>query len=298
MQIGFIGLGIMGMPMARHLIRAGLSLTVWSHTAAKAEELGREGATVAASPASLAAKCDLIFIIVGNTEQMREVAVGREGLLTGIREGAVVVDCSTVAPAASRKVAAQFAACGAQFLDAPCTGSKAGAQAGNLTFMVGGDRGTFDRICEYFRPMSKDMKLYYVGGNGMGLHAKLSQNLVLALTYQGMCEAFVLAAKAGIAPELMYDIIQNSAARAGVIEYKKNAVFSGNWDTNFSLKWMHKDMGLILDTGRELGVPLPALAVAHELFGASVARGHGDDDYASAITLIEDWAGTQVRGRN
>ncbi len=295
MNIGFIGLGIMGMPMARHLMKAGNTLTVWSHTRAKAEELGREGAHVAATPRDLAARSDLIFLIVGDSEQMREVCTGAQGLIHGIRAGSVVVDCSTVSPSLSRRTAAEFKAKGADFLDAPCTGSKAGAEGGNLTFMIGGDRGVYERIREQFRPMSKDMKLYYVGGNGMGLHAKLSQNLVLALTYEGMCEGFVLAAKAGVSPEMMYDIIQNSAARAGIIDYKKNAVFSGAWDTNFSLKWMYKDIGLMLESGKELGVPLPALAVVHELFGAAIAKGHGDDDYASSITLLEEWAGIEVR---
>lgn len=293
MELGFIGLGIMGMPMARHLLQAGHSLTVFSHTIAKAQQLGKEGAKVAASPADLGSRCDLVFLCVGNSEHMQEMTVGAQGLIQDIRKGATVVDCSTVAPSVSRRVAAQFAARGVDFLDAPCTGSKAGAEGGNLTFMVGGDQKVFERIREYFLPMGK--KLYYVGTQGKGLHAKLSQNLVLALTYQGMCEGFVLAAKAGVPPELMYDIIQNSAARAGIIEYKKNAVFNGNWATNFSLKWMYKDMSLMLESGRELGVPLPGLAVVHELFGASIARGHGDEDYAAAITLIEDWAGVQVR---
>jgi 3-hydroxyisobutyrate dehydrogenase-like beta-hydroxyacid dehydrogenase len=295
MQIGFIGLGIMGRPMARHLIQAGHSLVVFSHTPAKARQLGAEGAQVASSPADLAAQCGLIFLMVGNTEHMQEMTVGAQGLIHGLRQGSVVVDCSTVAPSASRRVAAEFAAKGAAFLDAPCTGSKAGAEGGNLTFMIGGDPQVFERVREYFLPMGK--KLYYIGGNGMGLHAKLSQNLLLVLTYQGVCEAFVLAAKAGVAPELMYDIIQNSAARAGIIDYKKAAIFQGDWAANFSLKWMHKDMSLMLETGRELGVPLPALAVVHELFGASIARGHADDDFASVITLTEEWAGVQVRAK-
>ncbi len=293
MQLGFIGLGIMGMPMARHLLKAGHPLTVFSHTIAKAQELGKEGAQVAASPSDLASKCDLVFLCVGESKHSEEMNVGPQGLIHGIRKGAAVADCSTVSPSLSRRLAAQFAERGAHYLDAPCTGSKAGAEGGNLTFMVGGDPQVFDRVKEYFLPMGK--KLYYVGSNGMGLHAKLTQNLVLALTFQGMCEGFVLASKAGVSPELMYDIIQNSAARAGIIEYKKNAVFNGKWDTNFSLKWMYKDITLMLESGRELGVPLPALAVVHELFGASIARGHGEEDYAAAITLLEDWAGTQVR---
>ena len=293
MQIGFIGFGIMGMPMARHLLKAGHPLTIWSRTKAKAEQLAKEGAQAASSPADLASKADLVFVIVGDTEDMKEVTVGPRGLIHGIRKGATVVDCSTVAPSASRAVAAQFAEKGAGFLDAPCTGSKAGAEGGTLTFMIGGDQALFERQREYFLPMGKN--LYYCGPQGMGLQAKLSQNLILALTYQGMCEAFVLATKGGVPPELMYDVIQNSAARAGIVEYKKKAVFQGDWSTNFALKWMYKDVGLMLESGRELGVPLPALAVVHELLGASIARGHGDDDYAAAITLIEDWAGVQVR---
>ncbi len=293
MQLGFIGLGIMGMPMARHLLAAGHPLTVFSHTLEKAKQLGKEGAQVATSPADLAGKCDLVFFCVGNSEHMQEITVGSQGLIQGIRKGATVVDCSTVSPSVSRRVAAQFAARGAQFLDAPCTGSKAGAEKGTLTFMIGGDRAVFERVREYFLPMGKS--LYYVGANGMGLHAKLSQNLVLALTYQGVCEGFVLATKAGVPPELMYDIVQNSAAQVGILQYKKNAVFNGDWSTNFSMKWMRKDISLMLESGRELGVPLPGLALVHELLGASITRGHGDEDYAAAITLMEDLAGTQVR---
>lgn len=293
MQLGFIGLGIMGMPMARHLMKAGHSVTVWSHTMAKAQQLGKEGATVASSPKELASRSDIIFLIVGNSEHMQEIATGANGLIHGVKKGATVVDCSTVSPSLSRRIGAQFAERGADFLDAPCTGSKAGAEGGTLTFMIGGKKEVFERVKPYLEPMGK--KFYYVGSAGMGLHAKLSQNLVLALTYQGMCEGFVLAAKAGVSPEMMYDIIQNSAAKAGIIDYKKNAVFQGKWDTNFSLKWMYKDMTLMLESGRELGVPLPGLAVVHEMFGASIAQGHGDDDYAAVITLLEDWAKVQVR---
>ncbi len=297
MRIGFIGLGIMGLPMARHLIAAGHALTVFSKTPSKADNLAKEAGAgkcrVAATPAELARNCDLIFMIVGETAHVEEMATGPGGLAEGIRSGAVVADCSTISPSASRRLAAQFDERGAAWLDAPCTGSKAGAENGNLTFMVGGDQKVFERVREYFLPMGQ--KLYYVGSNGMGLHAKLTQNLILALTFQGVCEGLVLAAKAGVPPKLMYEIVQNSAARAGILEYKAPSIFRGRWDTNFSLKWMHKDISLMLESGRELSVPLPALAVVHELFGASIARGHADDDYASVITLLEEWAGVQVR---
>ncbi len=290
MEIGFIGLGIMGMPMAKHLIDAGHKLTVWSKTKSKAAALGQ---TVADTPADLARRSDLIFMIVGDTSHVDEMAFGPGGLIEGVRKGAVVMDCSTISPAASKRNAAKFAAKGAFYLDAPVTGSKAGAEKGTLTFMIGGDQAAFERIQPFLQPMGQ--KIYYVGGNGMGLHAKLTQNLVLALTFEGVCEGLVLAAKAGVKPELMYDIIMNSAARVSILEYKAPSIYKGSWTTNFSLKWMHKDIGLMLESGREMGVPLPALAVVHELFGASIARGHADDDYASVITLLEEWAGVKVR---
>jgi len=287
MQLGFIGLGIMGMPMAKHLVEAGHSLVVYSKTTAKAQALGQ---TVAASPADLARKADLIFMIVSDTAGVEEMATG---LIQSIRKDAIVVDCTTISPSASRRLAARFAEKGAHWLDAPVTGSKAGAEKGTLTFMIGGDQAVFDKVKPYLLPMGQ--QIYHVGGNGMGLHAKLSQNLVLALTFEGVCEGLVLAAKAGIKPQAMYDILQNSAAKTGILEYKSGAIFKRNWATNFSLKWMHKDIGLMLESGKEMGVPLPGLAIVHQLFGASIARGHGEEDYASVITLLEEWAGVQVK---
>jgi 3-hydroxyisobutyrate dehydrogenase/2-hydroxy-3-oxopropionate reductase len=290
MQIGFIGLGIMGMPMAKHLIEAGHSLVVWSKTRAKAQSLGQK---VAHTPADLARQCDLIFLIVSDTAGVEETATGAGGLLEGVRAGTIVCDCTTIAPSASRALAKRFAMSGAHWMDMPVTGSKAGAEKGTLTFMIGGDKAIFDKVRPYLDPMGKN--IYYVGGNGMGLHAKLSQNLVLAMTFEGVCEGLVLAAKAGVPTRLMYDIIQNSAAKVSILEYKSPAIYQGKWDVNFSLKWMHKDIGLMLESGKELGVPLPGLALVQQLFGASIARGHGEDDFASVITLLEDWAGVKVR---
>jgi len=159
--------------------------------------------------------------------------------------------------------------------------------------MVGGDQQVFERVRDHFLPMGK--KLFYCGGPGMGLHAKLSQNLVLACMMQGFIEGMVLATKAGVEPRLMFEILDASAAKAGLISFKAPFVFQGDFQANFSLRWMHKDIGLMLESGRELQVPLPATAVVHELFGASIARGHADQDYCAAITLLEEWAGVQVR---
>jgi 3-hydroxyisobutyrate dehydrogenase/2-hydroxy-3-oxopropionate reductase len=190
-------------------------------------------------------------------------------------------------------MAKQFGKKKAFFLDAPCTGSTPGARAGTLTFMVGGPKKVFDRVREYFLPMGKT--LFYCGKQGMGLHAKLSQNLILANMLQGFIEGMVLSTKAGVNPRLMFEVLDASAAKAGLISFKAPAVFARKFDAAFPLKWMYKDVGLILETGRELNVPLPNTGLVHEIFAASVAKGRGDEDMCAAIKLFEEWAGVEVK---
>lgn len=293
-KLGFIGLGIMGFPMAENLLKAGYSVTVYNRTKQKAEELGRRGAAVADSPAEVGRRASVIFLCVGDSESVCQVT---ESLLdgvqpAGVRPGSVVVDCTTISPSVSRKIAQQFASRGVSYLDAPCSGSKTGATHATLTFMVGGDPESFERVGEYLLAMGR--KIFYLGGPGMGLQAKLTQNLVGALIFQAMAEGFVLARKAGLAPSSVLEVLQASVARAPLIDAKLPLVLARRFDPHFSLKWMHKDLGLMLESGRELGVPLPATALVHELFGASVAMGHGEEDFAAAITLLETLAGVEV----
>jgi 3-hydroxyisobutyrate dehydrogenase/2-hydroxy-3-oxopropionate reductase len=296
-KLGFLGLGLMGYPMARNLRRAGHDLAVWSHTADKARKLAaEEGATACVAPREVGAAADCIFLCVGDSEMSEQVLTGPGGVIEGVKPGTVVADCSTIGPSTSRRIGRAFAAKGVHHLDAPCTGSTPGAQGGTLTFMVGGDPDVFERARENFLPMGK--KLYYCGGPGMGLHAKLSQNLVLGCMMQGFIEGMVLAAKAGVTPELMFEILDNSAAKAGLISLKAPFIFRRDFSTAFSLRWMHKDLSLILESARELGVPLPTTSVVHELFQASISKGHADEDYAAAITLLEEWAGVVVQGKN
>ncbi len=293
-QLGFLGLGLMGYPMARNLLRASHQVAVWSHTESKARQLAaEEKATFCATPREVGAFGECIFLCVGDTAMSEEVLTGKNGVIEGVQAGTVVADASTIGPSASRRIARAFAAKGVHYLDAPCTGSTPGAQGGTLTFMVGGPQDVFERVREHFVPMGKT--LFYCGGPGMGLHAKLTQNLVLAAMMQGFIEGMVLAAKAGIDPELMYKILDASAAKAGLITFKAPFVFSRNFTPNFSLRWMHKDIGLMLESGQELGVPLPVTGLIHELYGASMARGHADQDYCAAITLLEEWAGVEVK---
>lgn len=295
-KLGFLGLGLMGYPMARNLLRAGHQVALWSHTEAKARKLAAdEKGTFCSSPREVGAFADCIFACVGDSKMSENVMTGPEGVIQGAKPGAVVADASTIGPSTSRRIGQAFAAKGAHYLDAPCTGSTPGAEGGTLTFMVGGSKEVFDKIREYFLPMGKN--LFYCGSSGMGLHAKLSQNLVLGSMMQGFIEGMVLAVKAGVDPELMFQILDNSAAKAGLISFKAPFIFARNFKTNFSLRWMHKDMGLMLESAQEMNVPLPATALIHELYGASIAKGYADEDYCAAIKLLEEWAGVEVRGK-
>lgn len=293
-KLGFLGLGIMGYPMARNLARGGHQVALWSHTPAKAQKLAEaEGAVACATPREVAAQSECVFLCVGDTKMSEQVILGPDGVVEGAQPGTVVADSSTVSPSRSRAIGEKLAAKGIHFLDAPCTGSKPGAEGGTLTFMVGGDQEVFERVRAYFEPMGK--QLYYCGGAGLGLQAKLTQNLILCNLLQAFNEGFVLAAKAGLDMDLMLDIISNSAARSGLVSFKAPYVFRRDFATNFSVRWMHKDIGLMLDSGFELNVPLPLTGLTQQMFRAALAKGYGDDDICSTIKVLEEIAGVEVK---
>jgi 3-hydroxyisobutyrate dehydrogenase-like beta-hydroxyacid dehydrogenase len=294
-KLGFLGLGIMGYPMARNLLRAGHEVALWTHSAPKAHELAAaEKGRFCATPKEVAENADVIFLIVGNTAMSREAILGKDGILEGARRGAVVADASTIAPTTSREIGKALDAQGVDFLDAPCTGSKSGAEGGTLTFMIGGSREVFERVRPFLEAMGK--RFYYCGGPGMGLHAKLSQNLILSNLLQGFNEGMVLATKAGVDPALMLEILDNSAAKSGLVSAKAPLVLRRAFAPAFSVKWMHKDIGLMLDSANELGVPVPLTALTHQMFQASIAMGHGEEDICATIKLLEGLAGVEVKG--
>lgn len=283
----------MGYPMARNLLRAGYEVAVWSFTADKARKLAaEEKARFCATPREVAENADVIFLCVGDTEMAKTVILGKDGIIEGVRAGMAVADCSTVAVSASRAIAAALKTKGVDFLDAPVTGSTPGAEGGTLTIMVGGDPAVFERVRPFFEPMGK--RLFYCGAQGMGLQAKLSQNLVLSNILMAFNEGMVLATKGGMDPKLMLEILDNSAAKSGLIAYKAPFVFARNFATNFSVKWMHKDIGLMLESGQELGVPLPLTGLTRQLFQMAIAEGHGEEDICSTIKVLEDMAGVEV----
>jgi 3-hydroxyisobutyrate dehydrogenase-like beta-hydroxyacid dehydrogenase len=292
-KLGFLGLGIMGGPMARHLVMGGHNVAVWSHNQSKAKQLADSaGASFCATPTEVAQNSECAFLCVGNTAMSREVILGEQGLVKGAKKGFIIADCSTVSPLESSRIAAELEALGMEFLDAPCTGSKAGAEGGTLTFMIGGKQEVFSDTKPFFEAMGKN--LYYCGESGMGLRAKLTQNLILGNLLQAFNEGLVLSTRAGVDPELMLDILTNSAARSAFISAKAPMVFKRDFSTNFSLKWLEKDIGLAVDLGSELGVPLLLTGLTQQLLQVAIAKGYGEQDICGSIRVLEELAKCEV----
>jgi 3-hydroxyisobutyrate dehydrogenase-like beta-hydroxyacid dehydrogenase len=295
-KLGFLGLGTMGYPMARNLLRAGHDVALWSHTAAKAKELAAaEKGKFASTPKEVAQHAECLFICVGDTAMSEHVILGPEGIVEGARPGLIIADASTISPSGSRKIGAELAKKSIQYMDVPCTGSTPGANAGTLTFMVGGDQAILDKIRPWMEPMGK--RIFYCGGPGLGLQAKLSQNLILSNILQAFNEGMVLATKGGVDPNLMLEVLTNSAAKSGLIDFKAPYVFKRDFSPQFSVKWMDKDIGLMLDSGHELKVPLPLTGLTRQMFQTAIAQGHGDEDICSTIKVLESIVGIEVKPR-
>jgi 3-hydroxyisobutyrate dehydrogenase-like beta-hydroxyacid dehydrogenase len=293
-KLGFLGLGLMGYPMARNLLRAGHRVALWSNTGAKAKQLADEEKGIACdSPKQVAEQAEYIFLCVGDTRMSEEVLTGENSVMEGAKAGTVVADASTISPSASRAIGEKLGSKGIHYLDTPCTGSTPGATAGTLTFMIGGQREVFDKTKPFLEVMGK--QFYYCGESGAGLEAKLTQNLILSNIMQAFNEGIVLSTKAGIPPQLMLEILNNSAAKSGLISFKAPFVFKRDFTTNFSTKWMHKDIGLALDSAQDHGVPLPVTSVTRQMFQAAISEGYGELDMCSTIRVMEHWAGVEVK---
>jgi len=292
-NVGFIGLGIMGTPMALNLVKAGFNVTVYNRTRSKIEPLEKAGAHIAATPADAARDAEIIVTIVSDTAAMEDVVGGTGGVLESIRPGAILIDSSTISPTISRKLACQLAGKGASLLDAPVTGSKHGAEKGELTFMIGGERETLDRAMPVLKVLGK--KHIYCGRQGLGLAAKLAMNAILATMVEIFSEGFVMAAKAGVPPRTLLEIMQSSLARSGIVDFKAPFVFKGDFTPYFPLKLMHKDLELAMEAAYTLNLAMPATAAVKEVYGAAKAQGKGDLDYAAVITFLEGLAGVEVR---
>ena len=289
MKVAFLGLGIMGRPMAENLAKAGHEVRAWNRTPGK--EVA--GAQMAATPREAAEGAEVAWICVSDTAAVEQVLFGEQGVEGALREGMIVADSSTILPAATQQFAERVRARGADFVDAPITGSKVGAEGAQLIFIVGGREESVARLEPLFAAMGK--KFVRVGETGLGEAAKLAMNLMIALTYEGFGEGITLASKLGVPAEKLLELVQASMVRSGVVDYKAPFVLKRDFSPNFPLRLMHKDIHLMLEAAREARVKLPALETVEEIYEVAEEEGHRDLDYAVTLTLLEKWAGVEVK---
>ena len=288
MRVAFCGLGIMGRPMAGNLVKAGHEVTIWNRTARRPVD----GAQTARTPKEAAAGKEVVWICVSDTAAVENVLFGPDGVESSLAPGMIVVDSSTIAPKATEQFAERARARGADYIDAPITGSKIGAESGQLIFIVGGAEATIDRIHPLFAAMGK--MFLHMGGNGKGQAAKLGMNLMIALIYQGFSEALALTQRLGLPPEKLIQLIQASMVRSGVVDYKAPFVLKHDFSPNFPLRLMHKDIHLMLDAAKEKRVKLPGLETVDEIYEIATEEGMADLDYAATLSLLEKWAGIGI----
>ncbi|MBB6633585.1 NAD(P)-dependent oxidoreductase [Cohnella thailandensis] len=290
--IGFIGLGTMGAPMAANLLRKNYAVTVYNRTPGKAAELIGLGAKEAASPRKVAESSDVVVTIISNDSAVEEVFYGEEGILSGLKPGATVIDSSTISGDLARRLAASVAEKGASFLDAPVTGSKDGAIAGTLLFMVGGDQAVVEANRDVFLAMGRE--IVYMGASGSGATAKLCHNAIVGINAAGLIEGMAIAAKGGLNMESFLRVVQGGGAASKQADLKGVKVIGGDYSVQFSLALMLKDLklGSVLSDG--MSVPTPMLEVAKSLFQAGQAKGYGEEDLAALAKVYEEWIGKKI----
>ncbi len=289
MRVAFLGLGIMGRGMATNLVKAGHEVTVWNRTPGKTIE----GARSASTCAEAAREAEVVWMCVSDTKAVESLLFGPDGIEPALREGMIVADSSTISPAATKKFAERVRAHGADYVDTPVTGSKIAAEGGSLVFIVGGAEASIEKLKALFAAMGK--MFFRVGETGKGQAAKLAMNLQIALIYEGFAEGLTLAAKLGVTAQTLLPLIQASMIRSGVVDYKAPFVLKRDFTPNFPMKLMHKDIRLMLEAAKEARVKLPALEIVEEIYDVAVEDGNGDLDYSAIITLLEKWAGVEVK---
>jgi len=288
MRVAFLGLGIMGRAMATNLAKAGHEVTVWNRTAGRPVE----GAHTAASPADAAKDAEVAWMCVADTAAVERVLFASDGVESQLREGMVVVDSSTISPDATRQFAERVRQRGADYVDAPMTGSKVAAEGAQLVFMAGGREETLEKIQPLFQAMGKTV--IRMGETAMGQSTKIAMNLMIALIYEGFAEALVLSGKLGVDPQALVSLIQATMVRSGVVDYKAPFVLRRDFSPNFPMRLMYKDILLMLEASKQARVKIPALETVKEVYELAMEDGQQNLDYAATLTLLEKWAGVQA----
>lgn len=294
LKIGFIGLGVMGKPMAKNLVKAGHRLAVCKHVDPRpVNELVALGAREAASPKQVAEMSEVVITMLPDSAEVEAVILGENGVLNGSREGMIIIDMSSIAPSTSRKLSGEAARKGVKVLDAPVSGGEPGAIQGTLTIMVGGEEAAFSRCLEVLKVLGKNIT--YVGDVGAGQAAKLSNQIIVALNIAALSEAFVLGAKAGVNPRVLYEAIRSGLAGSNVLDAKIPKILGRDFKPGFKIKLHQKDLKNALEAARVLNVPLPLTSLMYQILGALVNEGKGDSDHSAIIEFNERIANVTVK---
>lgn len=292
-KVGFIGLGTMGKPMAKNLIKTGFPLTVYNRTKSKADELEKIGAKIAGSPKEVAVNSDVVVSCVTDSAAVEDITLGPDGIIEGAKEDLIYIDCSTISPVTTKRIAEALAVKGVKMLDAPVSGGEKGATEGTLAIMVGGDKQVFEECIDILRGMGKN--IVYIGETSMGQVCKACNQMIAASTLAGISEAFVLGTKAGIDPDLMLSVLSKGVNRSWYMENVTPEIIKRNFKPGFRLAHHYKDLGIALSAGKTIGAPLMVTGLIHEMMGALVADGLGSDDNRSLVKFYENLAKTEVK---
>jgi len=293
-NVGFVGLGIMGRPMAKNLIKAGYSLTVYDMVGTAVEEIVSEGAAAAASAADVAEASSVTITMVPDSADSEAAILGPGGVLEGAARGTSVIDMSSIAPGMSQKIGTACDAAGVEFLDAPVSGGEPKAIDGTLAIMVGGPQVVFDKYQAILEIMGGSVVL--CGDYGAGNTTKLANQIIVAINIEAVSEALVLAAKAGLDPKVVYEAIKGGLAGSTVLDAKGTMMIDGNFDPGFRIRLHQKDLNNALITGADLGVPLPVTALVQQMIGSLMNDGKADSDHSAISNFIEDMAGVTISG--
>ena len=289
MRVGFVGLGIMGRPMALNLLKAGHSLIVWARRAESMAPLLEAGASGASDPAGVAAQADVVFSMVADAPDVREVMLGPKGVVAGVHPELIAVDMSTIPPAAARSIGSDLAERGVSFLDAPVSGGEVGAIGGTLSIMVGGDRTAFDQVQPLLAAMGKN--IVYIGGSGTGQVAKAANQILTGVGVLAVAEAMAFARKNDADPARVREALMGGFAGSKILENHGQRMLDRNFKPGFK-SWMHeKDMNIVMQTAHELGLYLPAAAATAQMYKAMVGSGMGEEDSIAVLKLLEKLSG-------
>ena len=292
-KIGFVGLGIMGKPMARNLLKAGYDLTVYDIVGEAVEEVVGDGASPASSSREVAAATDTIITMLPDSADSEKVILGPDGVLEGASSGKTVIDMSSIAPLVSQRIAAECAQKGVEMLDAPVSGGEPGAINATLAIMVGGKQEIFDKNYDLLKIMGGNVVL--TGDVGAGGVTKLANQIIVAANIEALAEALVLSTKAGVDPEKVFNAIRGGLAGSNVMEAKAPMMLSRNFRAGFRVRLHQKDLRNVLQTGQELNVPLPVTALIQQMLGALVNEGEQDSDHSALLKFVEGLSGIEVK---